>query len=55
VRSFVSALEASLKKGIANAPGSSTVPHAASVPPAQVEGVKHATNEVQEASSSKCE
>ena len=54
VKSSVSTLEGSLK-GVANAPSSSTLSHAASVVPAQIEAVKHATNEVQEVTSSKCE
>ncbi len=54
VKNSVAALETSLK-GVANAPSASTLSHAASVVPAQIEDLKRATSEVQEVTKSKCE
>jgi hypothetical protein len=53
VESSVAALEASLKQ-LASSPSSSTLAHAATVIPAQVEALKRSAKEVQEVTESKC-
>jgi hypothetical protein len=54
MKSSVAALEATVKE-VAGSPSSTTVAHAASVVPAQVEALKHSTAEIQEVTKSKCE
>jgi hypothetical protein len=54
VKGSIGALEASVKQ-LVSAPSSSTLAHAASVIPAQVEALKRATNEVKEVTKTKCE
>jgi hypothetical protein len=54
VKTSVGALESSVTQ-LVTAPSSSTLTHAASVIPAQVEALKRATKEVQEVTKSKCE
>lgn len=53
VKSSVAALEATVK-GVASAPSASTLSHAVTVVPGQVEALKHSASEVQEATKSKC-
>jgi uncharacterized protein YukE len=53
VKSSVAALAATVK-GVASAPSASTLSHAVTVVPAQVEALKHSAAEIQEAAKSKC-
>lgn len=54
IKSSLAALEATVK-GLASSPSSSTLAHAISVVPAQIEALKHSTTEIQEVTKSKCE
>ena len=54
MKSSVAALEATIKE-LGSAPSSSTLAHAISVVPAQIEALKHSTTEIQEVTKSKCD
>jgi hypothetical protein len=53
VKSSVAALEATVK-GVASAPSASTLSHAVTVVPGQVEALEHSAAELKEATKSKC-
>jgi hypothetical protein len=54
VKSSVAALEATVKE-VGSSPSSTTIAHAVSVVPAQIEALKHSSAEIQEVTKSKCE
>ena len=54
LKSSLAALEASLKE-LSSSPNSSTLAHAATVIPPQVEALKRSAKEIQEVTKSKCE
>jgi hypothetical protein len=54
MKSAVAALEATAKE-VASSPSSTTIAHAVSVVPAQLEALKHSSAEIQEVTKSKCE
>jgi hypothetical protein len=53
IKSSFAALEKSIKE-VTSAPSSSTVAHAFSVVPAELESLKHSVSEIQEVTKSKC-
>jgi hypothetical protein len=54
MKSSVAALEATVKE-LGSAPSASTLAHAFSEVPAQIEALKHSTTKIQEVTKSKCD